>query len=248
MNRRLPFTPCEDKPLRYETSYLIVAGVAWIRRSSVWTSDGRNEDTTWVVTFGEGAPVVRRGAGRDLSAGELDGLSWELRWSELASPFATPHRLLRPLAPTTMTTQPALAFSGRIGDVSLDGVPGHSAQLAGKRHAQTWGWAHASDAAGRWLHLLTATSPPLPRVSQYATDGRAPGLPLARASVGPNDVTVGPYTASAPPESFVGLRYLDTDGSTIWCYHSEQAVVGDFAGAAMEIAVREPIPGWAVEP
>jgi len=222
--------------------------VAWIRRSTVRTSDGRHEDTTWVVTFGDGGPVVRRGPGRGLAAGELEGLSWELEWRELAPPFGTPHRLLRRVAPTTMTTQPALAFSGRIGDVSLDGAPGHSAQLAGRRHARAWGWAHASDADGRWLHLLTVTSPPLPRVSQYATETRPPGLPLARGSVGPNDVSVGPYTASAPPESFVGLRYLDTDGSTIWCYHSEQATVGGFAGAAMEIAAREPIPNWKVEP
>jgi len=43
----------------------------------------------------------------------------------------------------------------------------------------------------------------------------------------------------------VGLRYLDTDGSDIWCYHSEAAHLrgrgSDFSGAAMEIATREPI-------
>ena len=234
--------------MRYETSYVIVAGVAWIRRSAVWTADGRHEDTTWVVTFANGMPQVRRGAGRDIRAGELDGLSWELEWRALAPPFETPHRLLRRVAPTRMTTQPALAITGRVGDVTIADAPGHAARIMGSRHARSWGWAHASAVDGRWLHLLTVTSPPLPRVSQYATEARPPGLPFARGSVDGTTVRVGPYTASAPAASFIGLRYLDTDGSTIWCYHSEAAAVGPFTGAAMEVAVREPIPGWAVEP
>jgi hypothetical protein len=200
------------------------------------------------VTFGAGQPIVRRGPGREIRAGELDGLEWELEWRELAPPFETPHRVLRRIAPTKMVTQPALAISGRVGDVTLTDAPGHAAQLAGRRHAQTWGWSHASSADGRWLHLLTATSPPLPRVSQYASDQRLPGLPLARASVEGTTVRVGPYSAAAAADSFVGLRYLDTDGSTIWCYHSEAATVGGVTGAAMEIAVRDPIAGWAVEP
>src|ERR1043165_7346724 len=183
--------------MKYETSYVIVAGVAWIRRSVVWTSDGRREDTTWVVTFGEGTPVVRRGPGRDIRAGELEGIEWELEWRELAPPFETPHRALRRVAPTKMVTQPALAISGRVGDVTLADAPGHAARLAGRRHARTWGWSHASSADGRWPHLLTATAPPLPRVSQYATEQRSPGLPLARASVERTTVRVGPYSAAA---------------------------------------------------
>lgn len=234
--------------MRYATWYVIVAGVAWIRRAWVETAEGRFEDRTWAVTFGNGSPVVRRGPGMSVREGRIDDLAWSLDWIELAPPFVTPHRALRRLAPTTMTTSPAIAVSGRIGEVTLDGAPGHTAQLAGKRHAQTWGWAHASAADGRWLHLLTATSPRRPRVSQHATELGGPGLPFASGSVHESDVRVGPYVASAPPESFIGLRYLDTDGSTIWCYHSEAATVGDFTGAAMEIAVREPIAGWAVEP
>ena len=233
--------------MRYASSYVIVAGVAWIRRSQVWTSDGRHEDTTWIVTFGDGAPVVRRGAGRDIWSGELDGLSWELAARELDAPFATPHWALRRLAPTAMLTRPALAITGRVGDVAVDDAPGHSARLAGRRHARSWGWAHAGAADGRWVHLLTAAAPPLPRVSQYATESRPAGLPLARGAVEGTTVRVGPYTAEALPESLVGLRYLDTDGSTIWCYHSEAATVGGLTGA-LEIATREPVAGWAVEP
>jgi hypothetical protein len=54
----------------------------------------------------------------------------------------------------------------------------------------------------------------------------------------------------APAHTFVGLRYLDTDDSDIWCYHSEAAFLrgrgADFPGAAMEIATREPVAGWRI--
>src|SRR5438552_2475712 len=89
-----------------------------------------------------------------------------------------------------------------------------------------------------------ATLPRLPRLSQQGRDGRPPGLPLSRGSVAPPRVVVGPYTVEAEPESFVGLRYLDTDGSTIWCYHSERARGLGIADGAMEIATRAPIAGW----
>ena len=232
--------------MRYDTAYVIVAGVAWIRRSRVETAGGRVDDTTWAVTF-DGEPVVRRGPGSDIRAGELDGLSWELEWDEVAPSFETPHRLLSCVAPSHMVTAPAILVRGRVGGRTLDGSPGHSARLWGRRHAKSWAWAHASSADGRWVHLLSAAAPPLPRVSQHASERHGPGLPLARAAVSGASVRVGPYTASADPASFVGLRYLDTDGSTIWCYHSEEARVGDLVGA-MEIATRSPIDGWREEP
>ena len=232
--------------MRYETSYVIVAGVAWVRRSRVELADGRVDDTTWVVTF-DGEPVVRRGPGREIGAGELDGLGWELQWQELAPPFETPHRLLRRVAPSHMVTQPAILVSGRVGERTLDRAPGHAARLWGRRHARTWAWAHASTADGRWTHLLSASAPPLPRVSQHASERGGPGLPLARASIGEASFSVGGVEAAADPRSFVGLRYVDTDGSTIWCYHSEEARIGDLGGA-MEIAARAPIEGWREEP
>ena len=46
------------------------------------------------------------------------------------------------------------------------------------------------------------------------------------------------------------VDYLDTDGSHIWCYLSEHGHLRgeaiDQRGAALEIAVREPIDGWRV--
>jgi len=237
----------------YETSYVIVAGVAWIRRSRVETHDGRIEDTVWLVLFDGEQPVARRSEAGDstIERGELDGIAWDLRWHVLSAPFETPHALLRRVAPTHLVTIPALSISGRIGDRVLDAAPGHSARLWGKRHAQTWGWAHASTSDGRWAHMLSASAAPLPRVAQHATERGGPGFPLARSHVEPPRVVVGPYVVDAPVETFIGLRYLDTDGSSIWCYHSERGHLRgediDVRGAAMEIAVRGPLPGWRVE-
>ncbi len=240
--------------MKYETTYVIVAGVAWIRRSRVETSDGRIEDTLWAVTFGDGSATVRRGPAGDstIERGELDGLSWELRRRSLAAPFETPHRALRPITPTRLVTWPAILVSGRLGDRELVDAPGHTATLTGRQHARTWGWAHVSSGDGRYVHLLTVVPPPLPRLSQYATEGRGPGLPIARGVVDETRVSVGPYVVDARPETFVGLEYLDTDGSSVWCYHSEAGHLRgndvDLQGVAMEIASRERIPGWRVAP
>jgi hypothetical protein len=239
--------------VRYETSYVIVAGIAWIRRSRVEMRDGRVEDAVWLVLFDGEQPEARKGvAGAStIERGELDGISWDLRWTALATPFETPHPLLRRFAPSHLVTTPALSISGRIGDRVLEEAPGHTARLWGKRHAQTWGWAHASTRDGRWTHLLTVLAPPLPRAAQHATERGGPGFPIARSRVEPPRVTVGPYVVDAPVETFIGLRYLDTDGSDLWCYHSERGHVRsaeiDMRGAALEIAVRAPIPGWRVE-
>lgn len=241
--------------MKYETTYVIVAGVAWIRRSRVETVAGDVEDAVWAVTFDGTAPTVRRARWSDgvsVRSGRIDDLDWELHWRQLAPSFETPVGLLRRLAPTRLVTSPALAISGRLGDRELQDAPGHTARLEGRRHAQTWGWAHASAADGRWAHLLTATAPPLPRLAQHGRDGAPPRLPLARGVVDGSQVRVGKYTVDAPEATFVGLRYLDTDGSSLWCYHSERAWLRgdgvDFQGAALEIAVREPIEGWTVEP
>jgi hypothetical protein len=236
--------------MEYETNYVIVAGIAWIRRTRVETDAGRIEDSIWLTTFDGDRPEVHKAdaGAMSIERGEIAGMSWDITWSALAPPFETPHRLLRRVAPTQMTTTPAIEVHGRIGERVLSGEPGHSAHIRGSRHAQTWAWAHASTADRRWAHMLSASAPPLPRVSQYADERRAPGLPLARARVAPPRLTVGPYVVEAPVSSFVGLRYLDTDGSDIWCYHSEEAELrgrgSEFSGAALEFATRAPIPGW----
>jgi hypothetical protein len=236
----------------YETDYVIVAGVAWIRRTRVETSSGRIDESMWLTTFDGDAPEVHKADAGSMSIerGEIAGTAWELSWSALRPPFETPHRLLQRVAPTRMTTWPAIVVDGRIGDRVVSAAPGHTAHLRGTRHARTWGWAHASAADGRWAHLLSASAPPLPRVSQWASDDHSLGLPLARARIEPPRMTVGRYVVEAPAHTFVGLRYLDTDDSDIWCYHSEAASLrgrgADFPGAAMEIATREPVAGWRI--
>lgn len=230
----------------YETRYAIVAGVGWIR----WTRVADVEDI-WLITF-DGEPRAAKGpaGGNTTLRGQLGGISWYLSAEDLAPPLRSPHPLLRQLASTQMETQPAQLFTGHIGDRAVVRAPGHSAHLWGSRHAQSWGWAHATLTDGRWAHLLTATVPGLPRVSQYATSEHGPSLPFARGTVSPPTVRVGPFTVTAEPATFIGLRYRDTDGSTIWCYHSERArLTGpgfDVEGVAMEIARREAIDGWPV--
>lgn len=236
--------------MSFETRYVIVAGVAWIRRTRVETTDGRVEDRMWAVLFGEDVPSVRTGpaGSSSIERGSLGDLSWELEWTPLQPEFETPRGMLRRIAPTRLDTIPSILVSGRVGGRELDAAPGHTARLAGRRHAASWGWAHWSDAAGRFVHVLTAKTPPLPRASQYATEQRGPGVPIARARVDPPRVTVGPYSVEAPPETFVRLEYLDTDGSPVWCYHSENGRLtgGGLTvdGVALEIGTRTPIEGW----
>ena len=223
-----------------EAEYLIVAGVAWLRRST---------EADWAVTFDD--MRVRQGRGtwlleRGRAAGELDGLSWELELEELAPPFRSPRPALRPVASSQLETWPALLVSGAIGNRTLARAPGHRARLRGRRLARHWRWAHASLSDGRWAHVLAAKLPGLPVLAQHGDDRGGPGLPLARSSAAGTAWTVGPYSVEADPASFVRLTYRDTDGSEVHCYHSPRAVlngpgltVGD---ASYEIASRERMP------
>lgn len=217
-------------PEGYEVRYLIVAGIAWLRSTR---GAPAGDERLWLATF-DGEPRMRTAPARfgDVPlVGEVDGVSWELHAEELAPPFRSPHRLLRPLAPSGMEVWPALRVSGRVGERSFDGAPGHRARVWGPRHAERWGWAHGSTADGRWVHLLSAKLRGLPRLSQHAC-GRAPGLPVARASVAPGRVRVGPYVAEAPPGSFLDVRYHDPDGTPVTCRHSEQ---GRVRGPGLEL-------------
>ena len=239
--------------MRYETSYVIVAGIAWIRCSHIEFADGHSEDRAWVVTFAGDVPDVRTAEGKCSPVqGTLGDLTWSLALEELAPTIVAPHRLLRRLSPTRLTTGPAALISGRIGSLEFERAPGHYAVHRGQKHAQSWGWAHASSLNGDWATLLTAVVPPLPRMSVAGNSKRPPGLPLHRGSVAadPPLVRVGRYRAEAPADSFFGLEYRDTDGTSLWCYHSEHARLSgpklSVEGAAMEIAVREPIPGWSI--
>ncbi len=216
--------------MSHEAEYLIVAGVAWLRKTP---------ETAWAVTFEP--PVVRQGipARWLLSAtraeGEVGGLAWELELEELAPSFRSPHAALRPLASSHLETWPALLVSGRIGERVLSPVPGHRARLWGRRQASAWAWAHGSDPDGRWAHLLAAKVPGLPWLAQYGSDRHPPGLPLARRSVDGTRVRVGALEVEA-----AGTPVTVTYGGGATVRHWQPATLtgpdARFDAAAMEIA------------
>jgi hypothetical protein len=64
----------------YETDYVIVAGVAWIRRTRVETSSGRSEESMWLSTFDGDVPEVHKADAGSMSVerGEIAGTAWDI--------------------------------------------------------------------------------------------------------------------------------------------------------------------------
>jgi len=203
----------------------------------------------WPVEVGPG----RIGDGE--ARGELDGVQWELRLRPLAAPFEAVHPVLRPFAKTQLVVSaPALAVDGVVvldGERhEFDGAPGHQAHVFGTRHADRFGWAHATLAGGGWFEGLCARSSPLPELALWATERRLRPLPLSRAQLEPGRLRVGPYTVEAAAEDFVGVTYHDPDGTPLYCYHAERARLrgpdAESDVAALEYAARAKVPGWPV--
>lgn len=232
--------------MTHTAEYLVVAGVAWLRRSS---------EADWAVTFDDRR--VRKGRGDWLleparARGSLDGLAWDLELVELAPPFRSPRPLLRPVASSQLETWPALLISGTIGERKLEQAPGHRARLWGRRLARHWRWTHATLPDGRWTHALAAKLPGLPVLAQHGSHQGGPGFPLARSAVTGTSWRVGPYTVDADPATFIGLTYRDVDGSAVYCYHSPSGTLRGrgiaATDASYEIASREPLPGLELHP
>ena len=244
----------DGRPGRYEVWYLIVAGTFWIRytihvpsdpeedgTSALWFADFTAVPRARKATFGldafrtpQAGWPIELGPGKltDTEAtGEADGAAWSLSFAADETPIPLVPRVLRPVASTfAVVAKPAMAISGEVVvdgvHHELDGAEGTQAHVWGRRHADRWGWVHAPGAEG-----LVAKAAGLPQLA-FLNGG------FTRGDAEPGRLRVGGREFAAPRESFVGVTYLDPDGSEVYCYHSEHD------GIALEYGTREKLDGW----
>jgi hypothetical protein len=234
---------------RYDAWYLVVAGRLWVRHTS--------EPAVWFADF-TGTPTVRKEhyAGElafgDRISGAVAGARWDLRVHGGGSPFSYVPALLAPLASTqAVLERPAATVDGV---VEVDGrryelheAPAQVAHVGGRRHADRWGWFHASLDGNRWLDGLVAKAARLPQLAFDAQDGRRR---WTTGAAEPGRVRIGPYTVDAHPADFVGVTYRDPDGSEVYCWHTERGRLsgGGLAveDVALEFGSREKVAGWPI--
>jgi hypothetical protein len=274
----------DGRPGRYEVWYLTIGGRFWLRYTMRVPSDPESdgEAELWFADF-TGTPQARKstfplealqtpragwplelGPGRlsDTEAtGEVDGARWQLSFAAAETPFAHAPALARRLglaSTEVVVVKPALAISGVVEvdgrRYELDSAPGQQAHLFGRRHADRWGWFHATIADGRWAEGLVAHVPRLPQIALYANERGAANTPLqilrTPRELAPGRLRIGPYAIEASPDDFVGVTYRDPDGAEVFCYHTERARVSGGAmetrDAALEIGTREKLAGWTI--
>jgi hypothetical protein len=234
---------------RYDAWYLVVAGRLWVRHTS--------EPAVWFADF-TGTPTVHKEhyPGElpfgDRISGMVAGARWDLRVQGGGAPFSYVPALLAPLASTqAVLERPAATVDGV---VEVDGrryelhrAPAQVAHVGGRRHADRWGWFHASLEGGGWLDGLVAKAARLPQLAFYAHDGRRR---WTSGKAEPGRVRIGPYTVAAAPADFVGVTYHDPDGSEVYCWHTERARLSGgglkVEDVALEFGSREKVAGWPI--
>ena len=191
------------------------------------------------------------------ATGEVDGARWELRFAAEQRPFEYTRPVMRPLASTrVVVAKPSLAISGFVeldgARHELDGAAGQQAHLFGRRHADRWGWFHATLPEGRWVEGLVAKVPSLPQIALHATErGAANGAVevfRTHAELAPGRAAIGPYVVEAARDDFVAVTYHDPSGAEVFCYHTEKAILRgpalDVQDVALEYGSRERVDGW----
>ena len=224
--------------------------------AALWLASFTEKPTATKTTFPLDAFSTNRdgfplelGPGR-LSDREARGERWQLHLEGPERPFLHAPRAvgaLRLSRTQVAVTKPALVVSGSVDGYELAGALGQQAHVWGTRHALGWCWAHATLARDRWFEALAAKVPRLPWLAFHATEAGRLRIRVG-GSAAPGPWRIGAYTVEGAKEDFVGVTYLDPDGTPAYCWHTEHARLRgpdlDVDGVALEFGSRAKLDGW----
>lgn len=180
-----------------------------------------------------------------------DAIEWDLSFKPCERSFEHVPRAIRTLKlnrSTVVTPNPDLRFHGifRVNGVAYacDGTPGMQGHIHGTKNADSWAWAHsniADDGQPLVFECLTARlrmgGLALPQLSAFYLEsgGRVFALNSLGDALGirsrwsldgwefcvRKDEWSFEGKISAARAQFAGVRYEDTDGSSLFCHNSK---------------------------